>query len=253
MVQSIRYWLLATRMADERITAQGREIQPTALGSRIFGSPETDGWDPFLEDDNTLWLLHWRLAGPGSQSFTWAWTFNLLREYEFSRDTLVDSVLGAAISRVARPPARETIARDVECMLHTYVGPSGSTANEDGLDCPLTFLGLIRPSFDRYFRFDIGPKATLNSTMFCFALCEFWRWWSPASTAITVRDITYETGSPGIVFKLDEDSVLEYLDEIAGITDGILKFEDSPLVRQVVRRREATLPSADLLERHYSD
>lgn len=53
------------------------------------------------------------------------------------------------------------------------------------------------------------------------------------------------------MFKLDEDSVLEYLDALADLTDGALRFEDTPLVRQVVLHGRG-LALDTLLETHYA-
>ncbi len=55
MVNAIRYWMIATGVA----TSNGRELKPTRFGQRVFGRT---GWDPYLEDDATIWLLHWNLA-----------------------------------------------------------------------------------------------------------------------------------------------------------------------------------------------
>ena len=55
MVHAIRYWLRAARMA--RMTPEG--MLATALGDRLLSE---DGWDPYLEDEGTLWLIHWLLA-----------------------------------------------------------------------------------------------------------------------------------------------------------------------------------------------
>ena len=55
-------------------------------------------------------------------AFTWAWTFNLLNEYKFSRETLTTSVQDGARTGTLKAPARETIGRDVDCLLHTYTG-----------------------------------------------------------------------------------------------------------------------------------
>ena len=52
MVSSIRYWLKAFGMID-----QNNELSPIA--HFIFDN-ET-GRDPFIEDIQTLWLLHWNL------------------------------------------------------------------------------------------------------------------------------------------------------------------------------------------------
>ncbi|MCS6775594.1 MAG: DUF4007 family protein, partial [Chthonomonadaceae bacterium] len=190
MAQSIRHWLLTTRMARERITPAGRLLEPTVLGKALFGTPQSPGWDPFLEDDATLWLLHWMLTGPGSLAFSWAWTFHYFREYEFTRETLTEAVFRAATHRVAKPLSRETVGRDVQCLLHTYVAPeSGGVANEDSLDCPLHALGLIRPGYSTYYRFQIGSRPTLPPAIFCYALSEFWEWKYPRGQALSLWDI----------------------------------------------------------------
>ena len=254
MVQSIRHWLLAFRLAEESGCSRGRELLPTPIGRSLFGDLDGSGWDPFLEDAGTLWLLHWLLAGPGGPAFTWIWTFNLFREYEFTRESLTDAVLSATASRMHKALAPETAKRDVDCLLHTYSAGAraGTVAAEEALDCPLQMLGLIQPMLDHRFQFDIGPKRSLPGPVVDYALTAFWQWWSPMSPALSVRDIVYAEGSPGLVFKLDEDSVLEYLDGLGARTHGALAFEDAVLERQVVRQRDLALDPIPALERFYA-
>lgn len=61
MVRSIRYWCLATGVAEEeaRPGSRARNLALTDLGRALLVEP---GWDSFLEDDSSLWLLHWGLA-----------------------------------------------------------------------------------------------------------------------------------------------------------------------------------------------
>ena len=67
MVISIRYWLRASRMISET----GSEA--TELG-RFLLDP-VRGADPFLEDEGTLWLLHWLIASNTGSATTIAWFF----------------------------------------------------------------------------------------------------------------------------------------------------------------------------------
>lgn len=246
MVTSIRHWLLVTGMAQ----IENRELRATPLGERIFGHLK-GGFDPYLEDPATLWILHWNLCGQSSGAFTWAWAFNVFHEYEWTRDALTDAVMNAAGSRVTKLPSRETVERDVATFVQTYVPEERGQNSEDSLDCPLRSLGLIRHGFDRQFRFQIGPKPSLPPAIFAWALGQFWKWRYPRAQTVSARDITHAEGSPGVVFKLDEDSVLEYLDALAVLTDGAMSFEDTPIVRQVVLHGRE-IPSDALLEVHYA-
>ncbi|MBW3635426.1 MAG: DUF4007 family protein [Armatimonadetes bacterium] len=242
MVGAIRHWLLTTRLARE--AGHGR-VEATDLGRRLFAD---DGWDTFWEDEATSWLLHWQLTGPQTPSFTWAYTFNVFREWEWSRAALIDAVLGATHS-LSRSPSRETVDRDVSCLLQCYAVEGGSLG--DDLDCPLRALGLIRPVGKNLFRFQIEAKPTLPAAVFYYALSRFWNWkWADART-LTVWEICYGEGSPGQVFKLPENAVYELLDGLESATQGRLRFEDTAQTRQVVLGDKPVVP-LEFLESFYA-
>ena len=69
MVTSIRYWLRAFNLLDG-------DDNLTELADRIFNE---DGWDPFLEDEGTLWLLHYNIVSKGYASI-FSLIFNELRK-----------------------------------------------------------------------------------------------------------------------------------------------------------------------------
>src|SRR5262245_9789457 len=62
MVRSIRHWCLAARLIEEfqpDPASRRSLLRPTPLGTALFTN---DGWDPYLEDPATAWLLHWQIA-----------------------------------------------------------------------------------------------------------------------------------------------------------------------------------------------
>src|ERR1700759_2164259 len=54
MVKSIRFWVQAFSVAQPSQNGPGLSV--TDFGHQLFGE---QGYDPFLEDIQTLWLLHW--------------------------------------------------------------------------------------------------------------------------------------------------------------------------------------------------
>lgn len=251
MVTAIRHWLIATGMAAA-VAERSAKIWPTALGIFLLAD---EGADPYLEDPATLWLLHWNLCGPGSQAYTWAYAFNVWREWEWTRAALSASILAAARATASKVSSADTIERDVNVFLLTYLAAGERSQNaEDGLDCPLRELGLIRAGFgnQEYYTFAVGPKPSLPPALFGWALLKFWDWKYPGTSTIAARDIAHAEGSPGVVFKLDEDSVLFYLDQLDELTRGQLRFEDTPLVRQVVRTTGQAITPEALLQSHYA-
>ena len=177
----------------------------------------------------------------------------MVRDVEFSKDNLVEAITNAAATAagVPKPPSIETVTRDVECLLHTYVAPE-SRSSDDQLDCPLQSVALLQPGEHGLYRFAIGPKPSLPPRIFTYALLRFHEQQHPGAGTLSLWDVTYGEGSPGMVFKLDEDSVLEYLDDLADISGGAVRFEDSPLVRHVVLDPDRVPDPLSVLERYYA-
>src|SRR4051812_17058273 len=64
MVRAIRFWGLASKVlvnVPERSRPRSSLAVPSAFGRALLG---VDGWDPYLEDLGTIWLLHWALLRP---------------------------------------------------------------------------------------------------------------------------------------------------------------------------------------------
>lgn len=251
MVRSIRHWCLATQVAQEEPGTRGRCLKPSEFGLNLLAD---DAWDPYLEDDATLWLIHWKLASIGTRAATWYWAFNRFYEYAFTRAALVEALTRHVQVLGWGEVSDSTIKRDVDCFVHTYVQRKDvSVAGDDPIGCPLTTLGLLvqEPDGDRL-RFRVGPKQSLPVSIFAYALVEFWSETTGDRDTLEVREIMASEGSPALVFKLDEDSVLSYLDQLERVSHGSLKFVDTPLTRSIVRGSGTTPDPMQFLEGYYA-
>lgn len=235
MVRSIRHWGLTTGLIEEDPDVhdnRGRVLRVSELGDRIFGD---DGWDPYLEDPATLWLLHWQLASQTDRGTTWYWVFNHAPQLDFSREELVGWLLALAEQRGWSRVGRGTLKRDVDCFARTYV-PGRRTkkhALEDTLDCPLIELMLLR-EVDGRLRIDRGPRPTLPDEVFAFALVRFLRGIESEQKTIPLEQIGFAPGSPGRVFALSETALLVRLEKIAHQTKGLIAYDDTAGLRQLL-------------------
>ncbi len=248
MVQSIRHWCLATGLLAEDDRRRG-DVRPSDLGRLLL-----ETWDPYLERDGSLWLLHWRLATNARRATTWYWAFNINRDAEWTRETVQANLTRWAEGQGMTRPAAASLKADVSCFVRTYVpgrrGPASTP--EETLDCPLATLGLIvEVEGDKRYRFNARPKPTLPPAVFAYALLDFWQARHGESETLSLREITHGEGSPGRVFRLDEDATLRYLDGLAGLTGDRLGFVDTAQIRQVVRR--SAVPGEDMLRGYYEN
>ena len=86
MVNAIRYWLQAAQL----IVPAQPGFKTTPLGDKIFGKR---GFDPYLEDEATIWLVHWLIASNPELATGWYWFFNKFHKPEFTSQEALDSPL----------------------------------------------------------------------------------------------------------------------------------------------------------------
>lgn len=226
MAVSMRYWAMASGFVEE----VGRVLKPTPLGAAILSD---EGFDPYIERPATVWLVHWAIAGSSQFTTTAYYAFNGLAAIEFDPAMLVEELLDLVAVRGWRA-TRGTLKRDVEVFLRGYAR-RGDSQGEDAAEPLLAELGLIREArFGGWHEFVRGPKPTLPDGVFAYALNEFWQR-QGGSTVMTAEQVCYAAGSPGRVFKLDEDSVITRLMGLETITEGAWLWTDTAGLRQIQR------------------
>lgn len=123
MVASIRFWARAFGLSVNDT--------PTPFARAIFDTER--GYDPFLEDEGTLWLLHYYLLMKKVASLYHLFFLDFQREKrEFDRTQLL-----SFIRRKCNVPEQKnvynenTVKKDIGVLLHNYVTPSELRSNED--------------------------------------------------------------------------------------------------------------------------
>lgn len=231
MVASMRHWALATNLISE---GSSDDYVVSQRAQSIFAD---DGFDPYSENPNTAWFVHWQLAGLGARSTTWFWLFNKVTAPTFTKADLEKPLADfAAKFNTKRRISVSTLNRDIDTCVRSYAPRSGSGSPEDFAEPMLGELGLIAEETKGTFAFRRGPKHTLSSGLFNYALIDYWELLDPAASSMAFESIVYGEGSPGRVFKLDEESVAERLFSLEEDTSGAFSWTDTSGLRQVLRK-----------------
>ncbi len=243
MVRSIRFWGEAFSLMEGTPT-QG--YRPTAFGRCLLN--EHAGLDPYLEDRNSLWLLHWKIATNANLA-AWNVAFQEIQEHQFTRKRFFELV-DLRGRRGNKELAESTIKQHTDIFFHTYAVMNqhyDAQSLDEVIGSPLQELGLLKRSVtevrDDIFIFDLGPKRSLTAKTFLYALLDFWEQCAPSSKTLSLKEIMFGRLGPGAVFKLSEYDVLQYFDIVEDITEGHLQFLDTADVRSIHIRRE-TDPSS---------
>lgn len=246
MVRSIRHWCLATRLLEESPSeGQSHTLAPTWLAKKMFIENK---WDPYLEKEGSLWLMHWQIATNKVRSLVWKIVFSDYLETEFTKQSLAN-YLSRQLAHYEVKTTSNMILRELDCCFHTYITTKASikqknnsnVISEDNLDCPLAELELIRymPEYDLY-HFNIGPKTTLPVEIFGYSLLRFISSLSRQHSTIALEECMYKPDSPGQVYKLDENSLVEYVNELESLYSGKLRLIETAGLNQIYLSEEFT-------------
>ena len=209
MVRAIRFWGLASKVlrpfkdpSQPRLELTGT----TRFGDALLGE---DGWDPYLEDPGSLWLLHWALLRPPCMLPVWWVAFNEFDALEFQDTDLQEAVIRQVELSNGWPDTNNaSVKKDVSCMLRMYSAPEQARSNEETVDCPFRQLRLLTgvSGKPRTYRFMLGTKPSLPPELIVFAALDFVDQATTARTA-TLATLASEPGGPGRVFRISEDDL----------------------------------------------
>lgn len=250
MVRSIRFWCILFRLLED--AGKPGCLQPSEFGHRLLDSE--DGWDPYLEDPASLWLLHWQIFKPPFIAVSWNIAFTFTALPSFTAHELADFIHGKAGELgSAKHIARGSFERDASCILRMYATEGRERAE---IRCPFADLKLIisakEESSSGRFRFETGLKRTLPDWMFMAAVFDYAALWFPGQKSLSLNQIAYGPNSPGIAFRLSETDCGHRLEGACRRLEKSI-FTETDGVRQVQFRDEPGSLSLECTERHYGE
>ena len=251
MVRSIRFWAEAAQIIKPVKTGH---FEVTDFAEEIF-SPKNkkhEGFDPYLESIETLWLIHWNIATNSNfRIFAWDFFINKWQQTEFSASNTIQSI--------KRETAKDNshlsdtnLEQQYEIFIHSYFPTRGQKGEvkEDNLDCPLTELSFIKQvgikhlsnsssRSETVYAFNREPKNEISPALFCYCLNDFWNSWHPNELTLNFNAIVNGYNSPGQVFKLPEDDIRSRCESISFDSSGFFEFEESSLQSVVTRKKSS--------------
>jgi hypothetical protein len=245
MVDSIKYWLQAARIVEYRT------LQSTDLGKAIFAP---DGFDPYLEDEGTLWLIHWLLASNSMMATALYWFFNRYHKPEFTATELQQGLtIFAEDSQSKVSP--NTLKQDAAIIVRMYVASAGDkrTPLEEALDSPLALLDLITPhTLGKTYQSRVTERPELPCEILGYAVSELFL--AKNATAIPLEELlqgTPQHPSPGSVFRLSENGLLTKLEELVQQYPQYVELRETAGLHQLYKINTKFSP-LDLLKHYYT-
>ncbi len=250
MVSAIHYWLQAARLIYVE-----DEWKPTPLGECLFADK---GWDSYLEDEATLWLIHWLLASTPDKATAIFWFFNRFHKAQFTEAEVLVALQSFVKTQVDGNRAETTLKIDVNVILRMYA-PSlreKGILSEEALDSPLATLNLLRRGEDKTFSATVESRSVPVAVL-AFAIAELFHA-RPADTALNLRDLVHSDGywpAPAAIFRITEAHLLNLLEEVSATWPSLYGLRETAGIHQIYRipTELSELSPLMFLEEHYKN
>lgn len=211
MVSSIRFWLKAFNIVDSK------DI-PTEFGKRLFDNEV--GYDPFLEDEASLWLLHYQLIKTDFSSI-YSIIFNELRKEKlhFNQKTFINYMRRIAESNSDLSFNENTLGKDFLVFTNMYKSEIDSKNIEDSFSGILSELEIIQLR-EKSFYIENSERDTFSSEVFLFSILDNPNY----GDSISLSSLEFGVNSPGSIFSLNRSGMMNKITEI------VSKFKDITFV-----------------------
>ena len=233
MVAAMRYWLLATGMAER---ADDGGLAKSRIGAILF--PDGAGGDRYLEDDGTIWLLHWLLATNPTEATALYWFYNDFHKPEFASEEVFAGLREFVRQSVTAKVAATTLKRDANLVLRMYAQSSGGTRllPEDALDSPLAALLLLERLDRKTWQAVPRDREEIPLVAFAYAVADVFA--SLSEDQLAVEHLMYSARShcaPGAVFRLTEGGLTAKLDALCEAYPESLRLDHTAGLYQLYK------------------
>lgn len=239
MVSSIRFWLKAFNIIDNKDV-------PTEFGKRIF---DTDtGYDPFLEDEASLWLLHYQLVKNGFASI-YSIIFNEFRKEKlfFHKETFVNYVKRIGENNPDLNFNENTVAKDFVVFVNLYKNDIASKDVEDSFSGILSEIELLKNTGkgkEEQFYIENTERDSLPESIVLYAILD-----NPTyGNSISLNSLEFDINSPGSIFALNRAGLMNKISEIVSSSKDIT-FTDQAGIKELQFKRKAD--AFKILDQYY--
>lgn len=223
MVSSIRFWLKAFNIIDNKDNL-------TEFGFRLFD--DETGYDPFLENEASLWLLHYQLVKSGYASI-YTLIFNEFRKEKilFNKDSFVNYMKRIGESNADLSFNENTLAKDFIVFTNLYKNELESNDIEDSFSGILSELELLKTSGtgkDEHFLVESTERDNLSEYVLLFAILDNPNY----GNAISLNSLELDWNSPGSIFALNRKGLLNKINDLVSAFKEI-NFTDQAGIKEL--------------------
>lgn len=243
MVTAVRFWM----------NAFGLELdnKPSELAKKVF---DNEGFDPYIEDIGTLWLLHYELVRQKYSSI-YALIFNEFRRQrvEFTKDHLT-RFINRKCEQQGINLNPSSLNRDIGVFFNNYMLPESKKEIEEsfsGLLYELNLLSKLKKTglekSDSFYKIENRERPSLPAEIVLFCIL---RNATPEETTFSFKDLLEKDDSVGRIFALSANGLMSKIQTLLAQYPNHFVWSDDGGIQTLQIKK--TLNYWSVLEKYYA-
>ena len=240
MVSSIRFWMKAFNLltpADEL----------TDFAHKLLSD---DGYDPYMEDEGTLWLLHYQLVKNGFAS-TYSLVFNELRreKIEFTKENYSSFIKRKSDIDKSFQVSPNTLTEDFKVFSKMYLQSDETRDKEDSYSGLLTELSLIKSykkGKEEYYLIENSERTEIPDEIILYAILDNENF----DLSLSLNTIEQNNNSVGTVFAINKPGLQIKIENLTAKFPNMV-FNDQAGVKEIQFKKKPTAYS--ILDKYYAN
>lgn len=235
MVSSIRFWLKAFNIIDNKDIT-------TEFGKRLFD--DESGYDPFLEDEASIWLLHYQLVKSGIASI-YSIIFNEFRKEKlfFNKEIFVNYVRRIGESNPDLNFNENTVAKDFDVFINLYKNESNSKDVEDTFSGILSEIEILKNNEKQFF-IENSERDNLPESIVLYSILDNPNY----GNSIGLNSLEFDLNSPGSIFALNRSGLMNKISDLVSEFKDIT-FTDQAGIKELQFKNKAD--AYTILDQYY--
>lgn len=252
MVTAINYWLKAYGIVEDN-----QSNIRTEFGDTLFGR---NGFDPYLENIGSIWLLHYYLVKTNKASL-YNLFFNEFRKgrFEFTKEQLSSYLLRKVESVGRNNISPNTLTTDIAVFIRNYLSIEYRNRKidiEDEFSNLMIDLQLLTSEIvenaDKipveWYKLESNVRYDLPYQVVLFSILDN----NNYSHSISFQELLTGYNSPGVIFALSEDGLYQQLLAIKENYHGNIDYKETAGIRELQFKTESKPTKWSILHEYYS-
>jgi len=211
MIKSLKHWMKSLELIDEKSLA-------------YFGKTILE-YDPYIENIDVLWILHWNLVKNKEKSTLYHRFFNKLYLFRFSKEELLNDI-DEWLRENDINLSLNTIKSDIDVFLRMY---NNSKENSFGLFKDLNILSDNKGIYS----LNTNSTAMINDQVFLYILIDYLNTFKYENSSVSIDDLQKGEISIQKSLCMNENSFFIKINNLGKMTNGKLSYSEASGIRQI--------------------